>query len=187
MASIRARSDNRLLFFDLQGFRGQRCREQTSLPDTPREPAARWPRVLRKIKEEIEAGTFDYARNTSGSKLAIKFGSRCRNPTGIADPCPGAPCKLRAGGSHTSRFANYAETWIADLSVGWRRTSEATVRQILDQQPDSGIRESGGRQHSSRVHPLAFGPSLAKYGAARKGPYCPRAESTQLRWFCARC
>ena len=66
MASIRARKENGLLFFDFR-FRGQRCREQTMLPDTPAN-RKRLEKVLSKIEAEITAGTFDYASTFPGSR-----------------------------------------------------------------------------------------------------------------------
>ncbi|WGX36110.1 DUF3596 domain-containing protein [Pseudomonas aeruginosa] len=49
MGKIRARADNEKLFFDFT-YMDQRCREQTTLPDTP---ANR--KKLQKILERIEA------------------------------------------------------------------------------------------------------------------------------------
>ena len=60
MASIRVRKDNGLLFFDLR-VNGVRCREQTALPDTA-ENRKKMVKILAKIEEDIEAGTFQYRR-----------------------------------------------------------------------------------------------------------------------------
>lgn len=68
MGSVRARKDNGLLFFDFR-IRGQRCREQTLLPDTPAN-RKRMEKVLAKIDSEIEAGTFDYTCTFPNSKEA---------------------------------------------------------------------------------------------------------------------
>lgn len=59
MPSVRARKDNGLLFFDFR-FNGERCREQTLLPDTPAN-RKKMERVLATIQAQLSAGTFDYA------------------------------------------------------------------------------------------------------------------------------
>ncbi|MDQ6983706.1 MAG: DUF3596 domain-containing protein, partial [Ghiorsea sp.] len=59
MASVRARSNNKKLFFDFQ-FMGRRCREYTQLTDTPIN-RKKLQRVLDKMEAEMTLGTFDYA------------------------------------------------------------------------------------------------------------------------------
>ena len=71
MASIRARSDTGLLFFDIR-YEGVRCREQTTLPDSPAN-RQKMSKVLRNIEKEIEAGTFNYRNYFPQSKLADRF------------------------------------------------------------------------------------------------------------------
>jgi integrase len=56
MASIRARSDTGLLFFDIR-YEGVRCREQTTLPDSPAN-RQKMSKVLRNIEKEIEACSY---------------------------------------------------------------------------------------------------------------------------------
>ena len=66
MASIRVRKETGLLFFDFR-FRGQRCREQTMLQDTPAN-RKRLEKALAKIEADIAAGTFDYSATFPGSR-----------------------------------------------------------------------------------------------------------------------
>ena len=129
MASIRARSDSGQLFFDFR-FKGVRCREQTSLEDT-KANRTKMEKILNKIEDDIEAGTFDYRRYFPGSKLAEKF-----------DPYPtpqriigqqiqtayGAPAPMLK----TPTFKAFSEQWFSEFSIGWRRTYITSVRQILD-------------------------------------------------------
>ena len=70
MASIRVRKDNGLLFFDLR-VNGVRCREQTALPDTA-ENRKKMVKILAKIEEDIEAGTFQYRRYFPNSKYPVR-------------------------------------------------------------------------------------------------------------------
>lgn len=68
MSNVRARKDGRL-FFDFY-YRGVRCRELTSLPDTP-DNRRKMERALRVIDVEIANGTFDYARTFPGGRRAV--------------------------------------------------------------------------------------------------------------------
>lgn len=71
MASIQVRKETGTLIIDFY-FRGQRCREQTALADTPVN-RKRLGKVLASIEEEIAQGKFDYRRFFPSSKNAVKF------------------------------------------------------------------------------------------------------------------
>ena len=66
MPSIRNRTDNNLLFFELR-ISGIRCREQTLLTDNQLN-RKKLQKILDKIEAEIAAGTFVYANYFPGSK-----------------------------------------------------------------------------------------------------------------------
>ncbi|HEU5295080.1 MAG TPA: DUF3596 domain-containing protein, partial [Burkholderiaceae bacterium] len=68
MGSVRARKETGQLFFDFR-YRGQRCREQTLLEDTPAN-RKRLEKALAKIEDDIAAGTFDYAATFPTSRNA---------------------------------------------------------------------------------------------------------------------
>ena len=57
MGKIRARSDNQKLFFDFT-YLDKRCREQTTLPDTPAN-RKKLEKILERIEAEITLGSFD--------------------------------------------------------------------------------------------------------------------------------
>jgi len=60
MVKVRARPETGNLYLDF-GYRGQRCREQTALPDTPtnrRNVEA----LAKRIERDIRQGRFDYTR-----------------------------------------------------------------------------------------------------------------------------
>ena len=59
MASVRCRSDTGLLLLDFR-YRGQRCREQTMLPDTPAN-RSRLEKLAERVERTINQGTFRYA------------------------------------------------------------------------------------------------------------------------------
>jgi integrase len=159
MASIR--STNGRLFWDFR-YRGHRCREYTVLDDTP-ENRRKMAKVLKRIEEEIEAGTFDYRRTFPNSKLAEKFDASPKPvlvPVSLADS--GTP---KAAGPV---FKDFAETWFDEMSVGWRRTYVATVRQILDKHllPQFGEQAVGSVR---RENILSFRSELAKVRGRKEG------------------
>ncbi|RME60746.1 DUF3596 domain-containing protein, partial [Candidatus Parcubacteria bacterium] len=72
MAKIGARKDRgNTLYFDFY-YKGVRCREQTTLKDTPRN-RKKLERVLEKIKRAIATNTFIYEEFFPGSKRAKRF------------------------------------------------------------------------------------------------------------------
>jgi len=129
MASIRARTDSGLLFFDFR-FKGTRCREQTTLEDN-KTNRAKMEKILKKIEEDIEANNFEYRRYFPNSKLAEKFDS----PQAIRSKISLATQQAFAASlvvMDTPLFSDFAEQWFIEFSVGWRRTYISTVRQIID-------------------------------------------------------
>ena len=129
MASIRARTDSGLLFFDFR-WKGVRCREQTSLEDN-KPNRTRMEKILKKIEDDIAAGTFDYRNYFPGSKLASKFDDNSAPTRTIAQHVQSVyatPTQV----VNTPAFKEYAEQWFNEFSIGWRRTYISTIRQILD-------------------------------------------------------
>lgn len=129
MASVRARTDSGLLFFDFR-YKGTRCREQTSLEDN-KTNRAKMEKILKKIEDDIEVNNFDYRRYFPNSKLAEKFDS----PQAIRSKISQATQQAFATSPvaiDTPLFSDFAEQWFKEFSVGWRRTYISTVRQIID-------------------------------------------------------
>lgn len=154
MASIRANAGK--LFWDFR-YRGQRCREYTLLPDTP-ENRRKMEKVLRRIEAEIEASTFDYRKFFPDSRVALKLE---QDAVAAVPAASLRPVAAMAATAATPLFRDFANIWFDELSVGWRRTYIATVRQILDKHlfPEFGEREVGGIR---REDILAFRSRLAK-------------------------
>ena len=129
MASIRARTDSGLLFFDFR-WKGLRCREQTSLDDN-KPNRTRMEKILKKIEDDIATGTFDYRSYFPGSKLASKFDGYPAPKQTVgqyAQSIYTAPTQVM----NTPTFKDFSEQWFNEFSIGWRRTYIYTVRQILD-------------------------------------------------------
>jgi len=130
MASIRVRKETGLLFFDFR-FRGQRCREQTMLQDTPAN-RKRLEKALDKIEAEITAGTFDYASTFPGSRNI---------PAREAAPAPAAPpgtpalatsALAAAATSPTPSFKDFTSTWMSERQIEWRRSHLKVLKCTLD-------------------------------------------------------
>ncbi|PTB98543.1 integrase, partial [Thalassospira xiamenensis] len=143
MARIYTRKETNRLVLDFS-FKGKRCREQTSLPDT----AANRKRVkglLDRIEAEITLGTFDYAKHFPHSPRAEKFKAM----------------QLHSRHLDTPLFAGFAETWFGEMIVQWRKSHSDTVRLTLSTYllPRFGEREVG---RITKADILEFRASLAK-------------------------
>lgn len=120
MSSIRFRPDINRLYFDFH-FRGVRCREYSSLEDTPAN-RRKMGSVLKKIESDISRGTFDYARYFPNSKLA----ARLTQATDTAIVTAAKPPK-----ADTPVFAEFVRTWQLQKKVEWRRAYISSVASIV--------------------------------------------------------
>jgi len=126
MASIRNRPDGRL-FFDFR-YKGERCRELTSLDDTPAN-RRKMEKVLAKIESEISLGTFEYCRYFPGSKMAHKFAA----PKAPAQaPAMNMPSPAAAPAVVLPTFAEFTKTWLAEKKIEWRESHKVSVESVLD-------------------------------------------------------
>lgn len=163
MPSIRALNDK--LFWDFR-YQGVRCREYTLLDDTPQN-RRKMAKILQKVEEEIEKGTFKYRAYFPQSKLAERFDPL---PTVVA---PAMPPVGMAAVVDTPTFTAFAETWFGEMSIAWRRSYKATVRQILDSRliPQFGEMAVGSIR---REHILSFRSELAKAQGRKETMLSPR-------------
>lgn len=74
MGSVRVRPESKCLFFDFQ-YLGQRCREQTTLKDSPAN-RKKMRQVLTRIETEIALGSFQYRSYFPNSSMALTLGDR---------------------------------------------------------------------------------------------------------------
>lgn len=114
MGSVRVRSGSATLFFDFR-YRGKRCREQTTLPDTSAN-RRRMSKLLEQIEAEITLGTFEYRKYFPQSTHAHHFET---SETG-----------------HTSAesmplFRDFAWQWFAENRPRWKRSMAETVEGTL--------------------------------------------------------
>lgn len=125
MGSVRARNDNGLLFFDFR-YDGERCREQTLLPDTPSN-RKKMERALQAIEAEIKAGTFDYGTSFPNSKR-IKRKAMAASPQAIESMAAAVGVSV----SPTPTFREFVAIWLAERQVEWRRSHIKVLTSTLN-------------------------------------------------------
>jgi integrase len=128
MGSVRARQDNGLLFFDFR-YEGERCREQTLLPDTAPN-RKRMEKVLQSIEAEIKAGTFNYAASFPNSK---RFKRKAEAAAAVPPQPVGTVAAAAAVSvSSTPSFRDFVITWLAEHQVEWRRSHIKVLNSTLN-------------------------------------------------------
>lgn len=162
MASIQVRKETGTLIIDFY-FRGQRCREQTALADTPAN-RKRLGKVLASIEEEIAQGKFDYRRFFPSSKNAAKFDQVIPGNTLTAVALAVSP---GASSKPTPQFKAFADIWFSEKSIEWRASHKRTVRDDIDKRlvPHFGDMAVG---NITKADILAFRADLAKAPARNK-------------------
>ncbi|WP_194091077.1 site-specific integrase [Vibrio hibernica] len=107
MGVINVRNNKLVLQFR---YLGNRCREQTQLPDTPANQK-RLQNLLKRIEAEIIIGTFKYSSYFPKSNNAIKFSALDEQKQTAKEyfDSPDSPM-----------FEQFAETWLAEKQVEWR-------------------------------------------------------------------
>lgn len=115
MAKIRVRPETGKLFLDFR-FRGVRCREQTTLSDTPanRKKAVA---VLGRINADITLGTFNYRNYFPNSHVANRFD----NAIDVAS----------VGDVNVPDFSEFADEWFLEQKITWRECHAAAIADII--------------------------------------------------------
>jgi integrase len=156
MGNIRVRKETGRLLFDFR-YQGQRCREQTALPDTP--VNRKKLRVLmERIDAEIAVGSFDYARYFPQSAMIEEL----RRPTLLLQAPQIVPL-----------FRDFVETWYSEHLIEWRRSYFKTIRITLDRYLLSTFGEKPVNA-LTKADILAFRSTLAEpKGSKRKTGLSP--------------
>ncbi len=135
MGKVRTRPETGRLYLDFS-YLGKRCREYTSLEDTPRN-RRKVESLLKKVLEEISLGTFDYATLFPGSKRAAKFrnGPATGSDGSSAQPAP-TPGPVPAVAPpefvpSTPLFKDFADTWKMECTPQWRPSHLEAVEGVL--------------------------------------------------------
>lgn len=121
---VRARPETGHLYFDFS-YLGVRCREQTTLEDSPANQK-RLLEILRRIDAEITLGSFEYSRYFPNSNLLTKFSK--------ADGTPNNLSKSRniPGEVTAPTFKVFSDTWFEQTKVRWRKSTERLNRDFLN-------------------------------------------------------
>ena len=170
MANVRVRKETNRLFMDFF-YQGQRCREQTALPDTPAN-RKRLQKVVDRIAAEIQAGTFDYLRYFPNSKQAERIAQTPMTEAiaSLATVVAGGEVPIAtasavaAKAQATPLFREFAETWFQEREPEWRRSHKQRIREDLDRVliPHFGELRVG---QIAKSDVLAFRAQLAKVTA----------------------
>lgn len=150
MASVRARKDTGLLLIDFR-YGGQRCREQTLLPDTPAN-RNRLTKLAERIQRAISQGGFVYADYFPDSPRAHVSPEKQTAGTEALSANPA---------SDLPTFAEFAEIWFMESEVRWRKQHRKAMRDTVDKLflPTFGPKRLDA---ISRADVLAFRAEIAK-------------------------
>lgn len=121
MGVVRARKETGLLFLDFR-WNGKRCREQTELKNTAAN-RRKLERMLQQIESEIQLGRFCY--ETFFPEKGISEDSV---PSFLLEQKEEVDPKVL----RTPLFKDFIEEWLAETSIGWRRSYLVTIRGNID-------------------------------------------------------
>jgi len=133
MSSIRIRPESRNLYFDFH-WRGIRCREYTTLNDTPSN-RRKMESVLKRIESEIALNTFDYARYFPRSALAARFAAEAVvAPTisSVVEPLNSSTAASTPVVADTPVFREFVTLWMREREIEWRHSYRMAVTSIMD-------------------------------------------------------
>ena len=126
VGSIRTLASSGALFLDFR-FLGKRCREYTALLDTPAN-RKRVDKLLATIEAEIDAGSFVYDAyfpNSAATRSTAAAAAASVAPPAVsvsaADTVPDTPT-----------FRTFADQWMRDHQVEWRRSHIKVLRSTVD-------------------------------------------------------
>ncbi|MCY9824119.1 Arm DNA-binding domain-containing protein [Aeromonas media] len=114
MGSVNSRDGK--LYLDFR-YKGQRCREQTKLPDTPANQQ-KLGKLLAMMEQQMKLGTFDYAHHFPNSSKVEQFVAIEKLS------------RLKASGGRML-FSAFAAQWLDEKRVEWRESQIETVDGIL--------------------------------------------------------
>lgn len=163
MGSIRAVKETGKLFFDFR-FQSKRCREYTTLKDTVLNKR-KLDKVLKSIEKEIEAGTFEYQNYFPNSKNLTLFNQN----TLVVTPA----VQLVADQVDTPTFKEFAEIWVSESEVGWRRSHKTTQMGIINGHLLPEFSDKNVSQ-ITKAEILAFRASLAKVPGRKDNGLSPK-------------
>jgi len=160
MGKVRVRKETGRLYLDFM-YHGVRCREFTSLEDTPAN-RRRVQALMNRIDREIALGKFNFSETFPNSPRAGKF-----------DHIETASSEIRGKSAikadNTPRFREFAEIWLNENRPAWRYSYEETVIGVLNQYllPKFHTKRVGS---ISRADLLAYRAELSRLISQRGRP-----------------
>ncbi len=151
MGSIRMRKGT--LFFDFR-FYGERCREQTTLPDT-KPNRKKLETILQRIEAEITLGAFEYGKYFPNSAMVKK----------IAE----IETKQKPGYTKTPLFKDFAKEWFSEMEPTWRVSTAESYLRYVDKRliPHFGEMEVS---QITKAHILKYRSNVAKQSVGKLKP-----------------
>ena len=125
MAKVTARKETGRLVIDFT-HRAVRCREQTALDDTVANRRRLQP-VVDRIKKAIGDGSFRYADFFPNSPQCARFDEAAH---GVSQEI--APTPASADRPETPSFRIFADQWLTNHAVEWRRSHVRVLRSTID-------------------------------------------------------
>ncbi|RFO96385.1 integrase [Rhodoferax lacus] len=163
MPSIRVHKPNGALFFDFR-YNDARCREYTSLQDTPAN-RKKLEKISDKIEAEIADGSFVYANYFPNSN-ALKRLAKQAVESAIQTATAKAVEAVVSGKSDIVApigplFKDFANTWFDERSIEWRRSH---IKSLLSTMNGHLIPHFGGKVVGSitKSDALEFRATLGK-------------------------
>ena len=146
MGKIVERPETGKLFFDFR-YAGMRCREQTTLDNTPAN-RKKLETILKRLEAEITLGSFEYHKYFPNSSLAQKFTKQ-------------AEVQKAREAHDTPLFKEFSQDWVGEIKIQWRQSHTSTIEGTLKNylNPYFGEKEVG---HITKKDILEFRASLAK-------------------------
>lgn len=125
MAKVTARKETGRLVIDFT-YRAVRCREQTALEDSAMN-RRRLQQVVDRIKKAMADGSFRYVDFFPNSPLCSRFVDA---PQGAAQETAQAPARVPQ--PETPPFRVFADQWLTNHAVEWRRSHIRVLRSTID-------------------------------------------------------
>jgi len=146
VGKIVERPETGKLFFDFR-YAGMRCREQTTLDNTPAN-RKKLETILKRLEAEITLGSFEYHKYFPNSSLAQKFTKQ-------------AEVQKAREAHDTPLFKEFSQDWVGEIKIQWRQSHTSTIEGTLKNylNPYFGEKEVG---HITKKDILEFRASLAK-------------------------
>ena len=131
MAKVVARKETGRLLIDFT-YRGVRCREQTALLDTNAN-RKRLDSVVQRLLAAQNDGTFQYDSFFPGSAMVARFKS-ADVPVAVSRPSGATVDDTRESirNAATPTFRTFADQWMRDHEVEWRRSHIKVLRSTID-------------------------------------------------------